>query len=192
MPKIVDKDERRAEFIEATWHVIQREGFAGVTLRSVAAECGYAHGAIRHFFSSKAELLAAAFELAEQRTVDRATAAAAGKRGLDGLRAWCEEIMPIDDDKIVEARVVLAFWEDAVANESARITAQNDWQERMAGFLRQAREDGEVRTGVGDQQILDVLSAVMAGLQVHVLLAPDKTTRRRQLDALEGYLRLLA
>jgi AcrR family transcriptional regulator len=193
MPKVVDKEERRAEFIAATWRVIVREGFEGVTLRRVAAEVGYSNGAIRHFFSSKAELLTAAFELAIDHTVDRATAAAEGKRGIAALRAWCEEIMPIDEDKVAEARVVLAFWEDAIASGSTerRFSARTSWDDTLLGYVRQARADGDIRAAESDEDILNILTWMMGGLQSRVLLAPEATSREHQLAALDAYLRLI-
>jgi AcrR family transcriptional regulator len=44
--------------------VIARSGFAGTTLRDVAAEAGVAHGLLRHHFGSREALLAAAFDKA--------------------------------------------------------------------------------------------------------------------------------
>jgi AcrR family transcriptional regulator len=57
-------EDRRAELLRAAVAVIARRGFAAVTLRDVAAEAGVAHGLLRHYFRSREELLAAAFDLA--------------------------------------------------------------------------------------------------------------------------------
>ncbi len=57
-------EDRRAELLRAAVAVIARRGFAAVTLRDVAAEAGVAHGLLRHYFRSRGDLLAAAFDLA--------------------------------------------------------------------------------------------------------------------------------
>lgn len=193
MPRMVDRDVRRAELIAATWQIIIRDGFEGVTLRRVAAEIGYSNGSTRHFFSSKAELLSAAFQLAAESTITRATAAAEGLRGIAALRAWCLEIMPLDAEKVDEARVVLAFWEDAIASDDVvrRDSARSTWEGTLLQYLREARLDGEITSSEPDEDLLDILSWMMAGLQSRVLLAPETTTPERQLAALDAYLRLL-
>lgn len=56
--------DRRDELLRAAVRVIARRGFAAVTLRDVATEAGVAHGLLRHYFSARGELLAAAFDLA--------------------------------------------------------------------------------------------------------------------------------
>lgn len=55
-------DERRDEIVRATLRLVATKGFAGVTLRDVATEVGVVHGLIRHYFSSRDELVAAAFD----------------------------------------------------------------------------------------------------------------------------------
>lgn len=56
--------ERREDICRAALRVIARRGFAGTTLRDVAAEAGVAHGLLRHHFGGRDALLAAAFDLA--------------------------------------------------------------------------------------------------------------------------------
>ena len=57
-------DERRDDIVRATLRLVARKGFAGVTLREVATEVGVVHGLLRHYFSSRDELVAAAFDAA--------------------------------------------------------------------------------------------------------------------------------
>ena len=62
MPKVVDHEQRRRELAAAVWRVIGREGVAEVSIRAVAAESGWSTGALRHYFATRAELLAFACE----------------------------------------------------------------------------------------------------------------------------------
>lgn len=57
-------ERRRSSILDAALVVIARSGFAGTTLRDVAAEAGVAHGLLRHHFGSREALLAAAFDRA--------------------------------------------------------------------------------------------------------------------------------
>jgi AcrR family transcriptional regulator len=60
----MDPQERRTSILDAALVVIARSGFAGTTLRDVAAEAGVAHGLLRHHFGTREALLAAAFDAA--------------------------------------------------------------------------------------------------------------------------------
>jgi AcrR family transcriptional regulator len=62
MPKIVDHDERRAEYIDALWRLVTREGAGAISVRNVAAEAGVSPSNIVHYLPSRADLLGAAVE----------------------------------------------------------------------------------------------------------------------------------
>jgi AcrR family transcriptional regulator len=60
----MDPQQRREAILDAALVVIARSGFAGTTLRDVAAQAGVAHGLLRHHFGTREALLAAAFDQA--------------------------------------------------------------------------------------------------------------------------------
>lgn len=62
MPKIVDHDARRREIVDAMWRVVERDGFAAVSVRSVAAEAGLSKASISHYFSKQSDVLVFAVE----------------------------------------------------------------------------------------------------------------------------------
>lgn len=57
MPRLVDRDRRRAEIAQAVWGVIAERGIEGVTLRAVAAEAGVSMGRIQHYHATREELV---------------------------------------------------------------------------------------------------------------------------------------
>jgi AcrR family transcriptional regulator len=191
VPKIVDHDERRAQIVDATWRLIERGGFERATMREIAAEAGFAHGALQRYFPNKESLLAAAFVRAHTGTNERASEQLAGERGLAALRTLCVEIMPIGRERIQEARVVVAFWDRAIQNEDLwtahRENALN-WRAQMRRFLEEARADGEIAQDEPVEVVIDQITAMNAGLQILCLLMPDTTTRERQLSALDDLL----
>lgn len=62
MPKIVDHDERRQEYVAALWRLVERDGASAVSVRSVADEAGVSKTNISYYFPSIVDLLAAAVE----------------------------------------------------------------------------------------------------------------------------------
>ena len=62
MPKIVDHESRRRDFIEAAYQSLLEEGLAKTTIRGVARRAGYTSGALVHYFSDKDELIRQALE----------------------------------------------------------------------------------------------------------------------------------
>lgn len=73
----LSQDTRRRAMIEATLEVIARHGLSGATVRRIADEADITAGLIRHYFSSKDELIHAAYTyLTGQLTSDAAEMAA--------------------------------------------------------------------------------------------------------------------
>lgn len=62
MPKIVDHDERRQEFVDALWRLVEREGASAISVRGVADEAGVSKTNISYYFPSIIDLLAAAVD----------------------------------------------------------------------------------------------------------------------------------
>jgi AcrR family transcriptional regulator len=194
MPKIVDHDARRREIIEAVWALIARRGLDAVTMRDLAAEAGYANGALTGYFRNKDEILLAAFQHAFESTNVRARESIADATGLAALRLLCLEIMPLDDVRLMEARVVIAFWDRAVHDDRMTGVHENAmaaWREQMCGYLQQARAQGDIGTRSPDDEVVDTLLAALMGFQINAVLLPHATTPRRQEAVLDGLLRSL-
>ena len=109
MPKIVDHGVRRQELAEAVWRVIARDGVAEVSIRAVAAESGWSSGALRHYFTTRAELLAFACE----RVIEQGTERIRAMPLPDDTRAAAREIllqtMPVDEHRRTEASIAFSF-----------------------------------------------------------------------------------
>jgi AcrR family transcriptional regulator len=104
VPKVVDHDERRVKLIEATWRTIVRDGWDAATMSAIATEAGFANGALRPYFSTKEDLLTAAFNHIFVQTGSRTIRATDGQHGIAALRSWCLEILPLDDTTRDEVR----------------------------------------------------------------------------------------
>lgn len=179
MPKIVDHDQRRLELVDATWRVIAERGLDAATMREIAAAAGFANGALKPYFDSKDRLLDFAFEHIFAQTNRRMESATAGLSGRDALRAYCHEILPLDEERLAEARVAVAFWNKAVrdpAKAALHERSMEQWRAAMAGFLREAGLGPGARAGRGSATSLDTaVGAIMdlvLGAQITATLSP--------------------
>lgn len=195
MPKVVDHDRRRVELVEATWRIIARQGIEGATMRDIAAEAGFANGALKPYFPTKDDLLTFAFGHVFNQTTARMELSTAGRSGLAALRAYCHEILPLDDIRIEEARIVIPFWQRALTDPSKALlhdTSMRQWRGRLLEHLREARAAGEVHSAVPDADVIGHLMTVVLGAQITAVLSPAEHSPARLIDQLDGYLRLLA
>lgn len=182
MPIRLDHDERRSRLARAVWDVVARDGVAAASVRGVAREAGLSMGSVRHSFSTQDELLRfAVSELVENvrrridaGAADRAAAAADGGP-LDAAVALLGEILPLDDQRLVEARVWAAFTGPG-ATDPAIATIRHRADEGIAelcrtvvrelddgGYLHRDRDiDAEARR----------VHVLVDGMTLHLLLDP--------------------
>lgn len=194
MPKVVDHDRRRVEIIEATWRTIAGTGWDSATMAAIAAEAGFANGALKPYFASKDDLLAAAFDHIYVQTGRRMAAATAGKRGLAALRAYCREILPLDGTTRAEARIVVPFWHKALTTPhlaARHEDAMREWREQLRRHLAEARDAGEVRTRMPDAAVVGHLLTALLGAQITATLMPALENDRTLTTQLDGFLDLL-
>lgn len=168
---------KREEILGVTWRLIARDGLRAANMRNLAAAAGYANGALAYYFSSKEDLLRAAFVHVFERTERRIAAATQGTRGLAAIRILCREILPEDEDKLLEARIVLPFWAEAAQDETCADLHERSiqsWRTKLRRHLREAAQLHEVRElGSKDVSIaVEQLMTMLMGAQVMGVLAP--------------------
>jgi AcrR family transcriptional regulator len=191
MPKIVDHEVRRREIIEAVWSLISQKGFDALTMRELAAEAGYANGALARYFPDKGAVLRAAFRRAFDATNERATAAIGDRGGLAALRLLMIEIMPLDELRLREARVVIGFWDYAAGDPDLVeffASAMEEWRQQARTHLGQAECAGEIAPGQPYDRIVDTMLTLGMGLQITASFLPRHTTPTHQMAMLEDFL----
>lgn len=194
VPKIVDHDERRLELVDATWRIIARQGLEGATMREIALEAGFANGALKPYFPTKDTLLEFAFGHVFNRTNSRIAGVTEGKSGIQALRAFCLEVLPLDEERINEARIVIPFWQKAVNDpQKAEIhrRSMDEWISTIRRFLAEARDNGDIRAAVDDSILAGQLLNILLGAQIEAALAPVGRTESGHTAQLDGYLALL-
>ncbi|MEV4708459.1 TetR/AcrR family transcriptional regulator [Actinoplanes sp. NPDC049316] len=109
MPKLVDHTARRRELASAVWRVLARDGVAEVSIRAVAAESGWSSGALRHYFATRAELLAFACEeviATVRRRIGKLEPQGSPREVAEAL---LRETMPLDERRHLECSIAFAF-----------------------------------------------------------------------------------
>ena len=179
VPKEVDHQARRRELADAACAVIGRHGLAGATLAQVAGESGWSIGAIRYYFPSKDELLAAALWRVAERIDDRIRARTAGAMSLAGLRAAALELLPLDTGRREEARVLLAFLAQAAVVPglaAAADDAARRLHEPLTDRIAHAIHAGQLPAHLDPGHEATRLQLLIYGLMVE--LATTTTPRR--------------
>lgn len=191
MPKIVDHDQRRLELVDATWRIIARHGIEGATMRDIALEAGFSNGALKPYFPSKDDLLTFAFRHVFNRTNQRIALSTVNRSGLDAIRAFGLEVLPVDDEKVSEARIVIAFWQKAVTDgDRAAIHEESmeQWRFALRRHLSEARQVGTVTTGQEDPILAEQLMNMFLGAQVTAALSAATDELPSHAAQLDGFL----
>jgi AcrR family transcriptional regulator len=186
MPRVVDHGKRREEIAEATWRVIERAGPDGANMREIAREAGHTTGVVTHYFRDKRELMAFAFGLMVDRSMERVAGAAGPAEAL-------AQFLPLDEERRREATVWLALVGASLADpELGRELRQRYRQAReaTAPAFRTALE-GAVAPGEDPDDVADELLAVVDGITVDALTDPERYPPGRQLALLHRTLERL-
>jgi len=140
MPKAVDPIQKRSEFVAASWDVIAAEGLKAATLRRVAAEAGCTTGALTHYYTDRRSLLVDALRAAHYQAGARMMDAAKRISSHQArLKAVLLEALPLDEPRVREWRVWLAFWAESMndaelAQENTRRYAE--WRRLLEDVVR--------------------------------------------------------
>lgn len=195
MPKRVDHDGRRREIADATWRLVAERGLDAVTMREISAALGVANGSLTHYFPSKHAIVEAAFRFVVDAADARIDTRVAGLTGVAALRAFCHEVLPLDDLRLLEARVVVAFRQRALGDAGLAavvVEAVRGWRRRIGSFLQEGRRAGEVVSPFPDEVLAEQVLSLISGAQDLAVLTPDATRARLQAQVLEAFLAGLA
>jgi TetR/AcrR family transcriptional repressor of bet genes len=192
MPKLVDHEERRAELAAAVWRLASREGLEAVTVRRVADEAGWSTGALVHYFAEKEELILFAFLTGADRVGRRL--AEFDERESDPMeraRSQLLEGLPLDRDRKDEVRVWFSFLGLALTRPAlarAQRVAYRAWRDRIADRLRDAQEDGKVRSEADCATEAAALVGLVDGLAIQATFEPRALSAARQVELVDACL----
>lgn len=176
MPKIIDHDQRRRDIVEVAKSIILKGGFEAATMRSIAAEAGFANGALKHYFPGKESIVAATFEtvlLEHDAWLQKSISD--GQTAEDALRNLLEGTLPSTPEEITSGRVLLALWEYAMSNDALTTLYRTHlarWREMLVTRMQAARDAGAIRDQDFEAAANEYISVVV-GATVINLMYPD-------------------
>lgn len=179
MPKLVDPEEKRTELVQAIWRVMATQGVRAATLRRVAEEAGCTTGTLTHYFADRKALLIAALRAAHIQASKRMRHAQ--KSDMDPsvqLLSVLLESLPLDHARMLEWRVWLAFWSEAM--HDTELQAENrkrykEWRGLLSDLMLPV-----ILTNMKIDDEVDYLLALVDGLGTG--LARDERGRRDNRD----------
>lgn len=177
MPKIVDHQTRRTLIAEALLRVTANQGLESASVRHVATEAGVSPGMVQHYFRTKDQMLRFALDVVSERVEQRIGAGMAmlgdDPSPKDLIRTVLIEILPIDDERHLEAHIAVAFGARAAATTSiaSRLREQcAQLLEFLAAQLRIAQQAGQVSAQLNADHEARGLLALIDGLAMHALI----------------------
>jgi len=181
MVRKIRDPQSRTRIVEAAQRTIADLGVKGATVRAIAAEAGVSTGYVMHYFEDKDQLAAAVLEHNNVVAANRVLTARGRRRGLDGLTAAVEALLPLTPERRIVWQVWVALWTHA-RTESDPAAALTMARHALAGILRQSFEeavaDGELPDGLDLEYEAERLTTLAAGLGL--LAGVESTTRFRR------------
>lgn len=178
MPKQVNHEERRRIIAEATWKMIMKKGIEGTSVRAIADEANLSLGSLRHYFSSQEELLSYSMDLVKERVAERLEKKFAQDIPMDELLVhFFLEIIPLEE----QSRLEMTVWFHFMANVQFRHKFEGDdgILEALNQLLSVLEANNRLKSGMNLQEEIETLYALVDGLAIHCLFAPERLTKER-------------
>jgi AcrR family transcriptional regulator len=195
VPKLVDHEQRRRELGGAVWRVIRSRGVDGASIRTVAHEAGWSPGALRHYFSTRSELLTFAMQMVVERIEARVGALEPPADTRQAVEQRLHELLPLDEERRAENEVWLAFAGRALVDPRLRARHEEvDEELRGAclGALQELDSAGRLRPRLDLELEAERLHGLLDGLALHTAMRPNRMPPRlirsvlaRHLDSLD-------
>lgn len=196
MPKIVDKEKKRQDIVEASVQVFKCRGYQGTRISDIATEAGIGKGTIYEYFSSKDEIILGVFDELfldyEQLLYTRANSdRPPSEEILTSVASAFEDI----DDCAELIPVYFELWSSQQLCESLGLRERmGQWFERLsaayATLIEKGQRSQEITPEIEARAFARTLVSAIDGIMLHYcLFKPDKTFFAKQKQELERTLR---
>ena len=178
---------RRQQILDSAIALLAQRGVDRASLRTIGEAIGVSHAALRHYFSSRDELLVEAYRTHEARAASDAPAADETAAGLIAAAAERNRAIP----GLVELYATLttdALQEQhAVTREFVRERFRS-LRVSLAARIESGQRAGRVAPDIDPLDAAALVIAASDGLQIQWLLDPDTVDIGRSLSILERLL----
>jgi len=196
VPKVVDHEARRLDFIEAAFKTIVEDGLENTTVRAVAKNAGYSTGALVHYFGDKDELILQALqhagnEMRKHLNHFRETLAKGKSTGKEALRAVLLEVLPTNAYKRSSWKIWIGLWYRSENSPEMKVHQKflyEEWLSRISNLLLDSIQRGEIGADLEVQKEAEAIIAYIDGIGVQSLLSPDTFTCEHQTILVDNYI----
>lgn len=172
--KSLKAQQRRQEILRIAMDTFAARGYNNASLQEIADRAGVTQAGVLHYFRSKPQLLTSVLALRDETDIEQL--GPERPRGLAFLRHLVDTVRRnTEREGIVRLYAVLS-----AESVTEGHPAQDYFRERYAGLrafvteaLAEASELGETRPDLNLEEAATAIIAVMDGLQIQWLLAPE-------------------
>jgi AcrR family transcriptional regulator len=177
--------ERVADILQAACRVVVRDGAHGLRMAEVAREANVSKALLHYYFSSRQELVRAAFAFSsdlwdEAVEVQLARAPHGAKRVEVYLLAGVGSDEPYDEHRALWNEVWSSLRVDTELRPLVR-DAYQAWIDRLASLIEEGRADGSIPREVSARAAGRRLAAIADGLDSMLYLSLSDRRRTRRL-----------
>jgi len=173
VPKVVDHDVRRQEYVDALWRLVGREGAGAISVRALAAEAGVSPSNVVHYLPSRAAMLAAAVRQMQTEARDRVEAMSRGPVDLETATDMVMVSIPDTPKRRRQSEVWLLLLAERETNaDAAAVLAdlQRGVGEGVRAGMDVLADNGLVHARRDRDDEAARLHAIIDGLSVHTLI----------------------
>jgi TetR/AcrR family transcriptional regulator, regulator of biofilm formation and stress response len=182
-PSGIARGQGREAICRALPRVVARDGFDGVTFRSVAAEAGVTHGLVSYHFRTRESMIHDALKWAVEHTLEATHLAASTGRIDDFAADVSRALSESPEDAIFQFEVLLRALRSPDLREDVR-KSYDDYVAAISDSLRAVGVEGEA--------IARLVFAALDGLTLQQLLYDDPRRTEETLSALREMLAAFA
>ncbi|GGU32837.1 ScbR family autoregulator-binding transcription factor [Streptomyces lavendofoliae] len=158
-PKQERAVQTRLALMRAAAEVFDECGYTGAGINKILKRAGLTAGALYFHFGSK-EGLAKAVMNAQQDTIEPLLDSRGLQRLVDITLVWSHQLAA---DPLLRAGVELSLGHEKFVDEAPF----EGWRELMTGYLREARDLGELREGVDPEVVARFVVGACTGVQLY-------------------------
>ena len=196
MPRIVDKEAKRAEIIDAAIDVFSRKGFQGAAVDDIAGAAGVSKGTVYGYFESKEDLFFATFAAFEAQVAGELQAAIASESTArqqlaTGLTTVAAKLL----ERIEVFPLTLEVWAAASSGPTRERFAAamqglyREFRGIAAKLISEGEACGEFRSDINAEAVAAWLVGGMDGLVLQAWFDPAIDVRMWNEDFLQTILR---
>jgi AcrR family transcriptional regulator len=188
LPRYVDADQRRSDILDAAAVALSEEGYARMSLRSLAKRMGGSSTLVTHYYPTKTVLVTALVDriLDEAETIKETVLAVDGRR--ERVRTLISEFLPMDPESLQHEKVRMALLPYRDTDEAiGRLFDRTE--PAMRDIIRVGLQDAVAAKDLDGT--VDVVRAWMSGVALSAVEHPEIWSPERQTAACERFLQLL-